>query len=123
MGANAHRPMLIAVPAALSVCLLSPLLLTLRAHLLLLIPVGLLLLIPALRRLKAEGTSFVFISHFLEDVLQVSDRVTVFRNSRRIETADAAAVDAPETVAAFDEVQMAPPSRPVSALMSAEEFM
>lgn len=50
MGANAHRPMLIAVPAALSVCLLSPLLLTLRAHLLLLIPVGLLLLIPALRR-------------------------------------------------------------------------
>lgn len=50
MGANAHRPMLIAVPAALSVCLISPLLLTLRAHLLLLIPVGLLLLIPALRR-------------------------------------------------------------------------
>ena len=51
-------------------------------------------LFAALRRLKGEaGTSFVFISHFLEDVLAVSDRVTVFRNSRRIATADAASVD------------------------------
>ena len=36
---------------------------------------------------RREGTSFIFISHFLEDVLEVSDRVTVFRNSRRIATA------------------------------------
>jgi ribose transport system ATP-binding protein len=50
-------------------------------------------LFATLRRLKAEGTSFVFISHFLEDVLQVSDRVTVFRNSHRIETAVAAKAD------------------------------
>lgn len=51
-------------------------------------------LFQVLRRLKAEeGTSFVFISHFLDDVLAVSDRVTVFRNSRRIATADAAGVD------------------------------
>ena len=50
-------------------------------------------LFAVLRRLKAEGTSFVFISHFLEDVLEVSDRVTVFRNSRKIATADASAVD------------------------------
>ena len=42
---------------------------------------------------RREGTSFVFISHFLEDVLEVSDRVTVFRNSRRIATARAAEVD------------------------------
>ncbi len=50
-------------------------------------------LFAVLRRLKGEGTSFIFISHFLEDVLEVSDRVTVFRNSRRIATEDAAAVD------------------------------
>ena len=50
-------------------------------------------LFAVLRRLKAEGTSFVFISHLLEDVLEVSDRVTVFRNSRRIATEAAAAVD------------------------------
>ena len=36
---------------------------------------------------RREGTSFIFISHFLEDVLEVSDTVTVFRNSRRIATA------------------------------------
>ena len=50
-------------------------------------------LFAVLRRLKAEGTSFVFISHFLDDVLEISDRVTVFRNSRRIATATAGEVD------------------------------
>jgi ribose transport system ATP-binding protein len=50
-------------------------------------------LFAVLRRLKAEGTSFIFISHFLEDVLEVSDRVTVFRNSRRIATEPAEAID------------------------------
>jgi ribose transport system ATP-binding protein len=50
-------------------------------------------LFAVLRRLKAEGTSFVFISHFLEDVLEISDRVTVFRNSRRIATAAADEID------------------------------
>ncbi|HMR33724.1 MAG TPA: sugar ABC transporter ATP-binding protein [Geminicoccaceae bacterium] len=46
-----------------------------------------------LRRLKAEGRTFVFISHFLDDVLEISDRVTVFRNSRRIATEDSASID------------------------------
>ena len=50
-------------------------------------------LFQVLKRLKAGGTTFVFISHFLEDVLQVSDRVTVFRNSRKVATVDAASVD------------------------------
>ena len=46
-----------------------------------------------LRRLKAEGRTVVFISHFLEDVLTITDRVTVFRNSRRIATGEGAAID------------------------------
>jgi ribose transport system ATP-binding protein len=46
-----------------------------------------------LRRLKAAGTTFVFISHFLEDVLAISDRITVFRNGRRIATEGAAGID------------------------------
>jgi ribose transport system ATP-binding protein len=50
-------------------------------------------LFSVLRRLKAEGTTFVFISHFIEDVLAVCDRVTVFRNARRVATEDAAATD------------------------------
>jgi ribose transport system ATP-binding protein len=46
-----------------------------------------------LRRLKAEGTSFVFISHFIDDILEISDTVTIFRNSRRVLTAAASAID------------------------------
>jgi ribose transport system ATP-binding protein len=46
-----------------------------------------------LRRVRAEGTSFVFISHFLDDILRISDTVTIFRNGRRIETAAAGDID------------------------------
>jgi ribose transport system ATP-binding protein len=37
-----------------------------------------------LQRLRDEGTGIVFISHFIEDILRVSDTVTVFRNGRKI---------------------------------------
>jgi ribose transport system ATP-binding protein len=40
----------------------------------------------AMAELKARGTTLVFISHFLEDVLAVSDRVTVLKNSRKVAT-------------------------------------
>jgi ribose transport system ATP-binding protein len=36
--------------------------------------------------LKEQGKSLIFISHFLEDVLAVSDRVTVLKNSRKVAT-------------------------------------
>ena len=39
-----------------------------------------------MRGLRARGKSLVFISHFLEDVLAVADRVTILKNSRRIDT-------------------------------------
>ena len=48
-------------------------------------------LFATLRRLRDEGTGIVFISHFIEDILRVSDTVTVFRNGRKVaETASAA---------------------------------
>ncbi len=37
-----------------------------------------------LRRLRDAGRSIIFISHFLDDVLAVCDRVTVFRNGRKV---------------------------------------
>jgi ribose transport system ATP-binding protein len=43
-------------------------------------------LFAVMAELKARGTSLVFISHFLEDVLAVSDRVTVLKNSRKVAT-------------------------------------
>jgi ribose transport system ATP-binding protein len=39
-----------------------------------------------MRELKSRGTSMIFISHFLEDVLAVSDRVTILKNSRKVAT-------------------------------------
>ncbi len=51
------------------------------------------LLFDVLRRLRAEGRSMVFISHFLDDVLEISDRVTVFRNGRKVTTENAADLD------------------------------
>ncbi|WP_373506328.1 sugar ABC transporter ATP-binding protein [Aestuariivirga sp.] len=45
-------------------------------------------LFDVLRRLRGEGRSIVFISHFLDDVLAISDRVTVFRNGQKVITED-----------------------------------
>jgi ribose transport system ATP-binding protein len=50
-------------------------------------------LFAALRKLKAEGRGLIFISHFLDDVLDISDRITVFRNSKRVTTVARAATD------------------------------
>jgi ribose transport system ATP-binding protein len=46
-----------------------------------------------LRRLKAGGRSIVFISHFLDDVLKISDTVTILRNGERIATSPSRAID------------------------------
>jgi ABC-type uncharacterized transport system ATPase subunit len=43
-------------------------------------------LIGVLQRLKADGTGIVFISHKLDEVLEVADRITVLRRGRRIDT-------------------------------------
>lgn len=36
--------------------------------------------------LKSQGKTIIFVSHFLEDVLQVADRITVLKNSRKVTT-------------------------------------
>jgi general nucleoside transport system ATP-binding protein len=43
-------------------------------------------LFEVLRALKADGVSIVFISHKLNEVLEISDRVTVLRRGERIDT-------------------------------------
>ncbi len=47
-------------------------------------------LFDVLRRIKAEGRGIIFISHFLDDVLEISDRVTIFRNGKKVATEPAA---------------------------------
>jgi ribose transport system ATP-binding protein len=55
-------------------------------------------LFKVVKRLKGEGKSFVFISHFLDDVLAISDNVSIFRNSRHVRTAPAAALDKAQVI-------------------------
>ena len=45
-----------------------------------------------LREMKAEGKSIVFISHKLNEVMAVSDRITVLRKGRLVGTVDTAAI-------------------------------
>jgi ABC-type sugar transport system ATPase subunit len=46
-----------------------------------------------LRRLRASGTSLVYISHRLEEVFALADRVTVLRDGRRVATHELSEVD------------------------------
>ncbi|MGN6551157.1 MAG: sugar ABC transporter ATP-binding protein [Pararhizobium sp.] len=50
-------------------------------------------LFAVLRNVRASGRSIIFISHFLDDILSISDTVTVFRNGRRVVTESAGSVD------------------------------
>ncbi len=52
-------------------------------------------LLKILRRLAAEGKSIVFISHKLDEVLAISDRITVLRDGKVVDTVLAASVDKP----------------------------
>src|SRR6195952_3050276 len=91
-------------------------------------------LFSTLRRLRDEGTSIVFISHFIEDILRVSDTVTVFRNGRKVAEARAADTSKPALIEAMigkgsealgetytDDIMLPPPTgRP--AVLKADEL-
>lgn len=46
-----------------------------------------------IRQLKAKGVSIVYISHRLEEILKIADRITVFRDGRKIDTVQASESD------------------------------
>lgn len=46
-----------------------------------------------LRRLRARGTGIIYISHRLEEIIRLADRITVLRDGRSIGTQAAAGVD------------------------------
>ena len=45
------------------------------------------LLFQVIKDLKKKGISIIYISHFLEEIFQVSDRLTVLRNGEKVTTA------------------------------------
>ena len=55
-------------------------------------------LFAAIARLRARGTSIIYISHRLEEVARIGDRVTVMRDGRRVTTLPAASAPIPELV-------------------------
>ncbi|MGQ9761409.1 MAG: sugar ABC transporter ATP-binding protein [Thermogutta sp.] len=65
-----------------------------------------------IRQFKSRGVAMIFISHFLEDVLKISDRVTVLREGRHVLTASCREITKQELVRAMvgersEEVAMA----------------
>ena len=51
------------------------------------------MLFNVVRDLRARGLGIIFISHFLDQVFEISDRLTILRNGQHIATRDAADVD------------------------------
>ena len=69
-----------------------------------------------MRTLRDRGCCVIYVSHFLDSVLGVADRITVMRDGRRITTVDAAAVSKHELVTAMlgREMEQAFPDRPAA---------
>jgi simple sugar transport system ATP-binding protein len=57
------------------------------------------LLFEVIRELRQQGIGIVFITHFLDQVYAISDRITVLRNGRRVGTFDAASLPRPALIA------------------------
>jgi ribose transport system ATP-binding protein len=51
-----------------------------------------------IRKLKAEGISVLYISHRMEEVFDLSDRVTVLRDGRKVATLDKGRIDPAEII-------------------------
>ena len=91
-------------------------------------------LFATLQRLRDEGTGIVFISHFIEDILRVSDTVTVFRNGRKVAESAAAATTKGALIEAmigrggealehsYTDDLMLPPSNDGSVVLKAEQL-
>jgi simple sugar transport system ATP-binding protein len=56
-------------------------------------------LFEVMRKLKGEGIGIIFITHFLDQVYQVSDRITVLRNGKLVGTYDTASLPRIELIA------------------------
>ncbi|MGC4888264.1 sugar ABC transporter ATP-binding protein [Micromonospora sp. DT227] len=54
-----------------------------------------------LRDLRAHGVTFLFISHHLQEIYEICDQVTVFRDARHVLTAPVAELSRPALVAAM----------------------
>ena len=56
------------------------------------------ILLDIVRTLKAEGVTIIYISHRLEEIFEICDRVSVFRDGKYITTKDVADTTRPELI-------------------------
>ena len=56
------------------------------------------LLFSIVRNLKAKGTSVLYVTHRLEEIMELTDRVTVLRNGTLVSTVDTAGTSRKELV-------------------------
>ena len=52
-----------------------------------------------IKRLKAQGQALIYISHFIEEVRRIADRVTVLRDGQSVATSNIKDIDASQIVA------------------------
>ena len=50
------------------------------------------------RRQREAGASFIYISHYLEEVFEIADRVTVLRNGAEVDTVDVTELTQPDLI-------------------------
>ncbi|MER5456155.1 sugar ABC transporter ATP-binding protein [Micromonospora sp. NPDC002389] len=82
-----------------------------------------------IRDLRAQGVTFLFISHHLQEIYEICDQVTVFRDARHILTAPVAQLSRPELVAAMTgedvtmpEADHRPPAADAPVLLSVRDL-
>ncbi len=83
-------------------------------------------LFDVLRQLRARGNTMLYVSHRLEEVFAISDRVTITRNGRDVLTKDRAALTIPEVIEGMIGVQhdaLFPPPLPPRAARAAERIV
>ncbi|AHF75379.1 putative ABC transporter ATP-binding protein [Sodalis praecaptivus] len=77
------------------------------------------MLLDILRQLRDSGVGMIFVTHFLDQVYQISNRITVLRNGQLVGTRDAATLPRLELVQMmlgkmFNEADLKRSARPVS---------
>ena len=74
-----------------------------------------------LDRLRSRGVTLIYVSHKLEEVFRLCDRITVLRDGRHIGTFDKSRTSPPEIVRAMvgRDLETPPPSGPLAAAVGA----
>lgn len=73
-----------------------------------------------IERLRSEGVAIIYVSHRMDEISRISDRITVLRDGRRVATHNTTEVDTPQLVREMAGSAIATRSAPVMANANAE---